>query len=82
MNWLDPYWIRLRLIYIFLAVPIAFSVVVLVAGFAKARDGANKVYTRVNGKLITNQAQNSGENSMLIRCAKCGKVFNKPRAHA
>jgi hypothetical protein len=56
LNWLDPYWISLRLIYIFLAVPIAFSAVILVAGFAKASDGANKVYRRVNGKLITNQA--------------------------
>ena len=78
LNWLDPYWISLRLIYIFLAVPIAFSAVILVAGFVKASDGANKVYRRANGKLITNQAQNARENSMLIRCVKCGKVFNKP----
>ncbi|HML02100.1 MAG TPA: hypothetical protein VK487_01870 [Candidatus Bathyarchaeia archaeon] len=78
MNWLDPYWISLRLIYVFLAVPIAFSALVLIAGFAKAGDGANKVYRRVNGKLSTNQAQIARENSMLIRCIKCGKVFNKP----
>jgi DNA-directed RNA polymerase subunit RPC12/RpoP len=78
VNWLDPYWISLRLIYIFLAVPIAFSAVVLIAGFAKASDGANKVYRRVNSKLSTNQAQDARENSMLIRCTRCGKVFNKP----
>jgi DNA-directed RNA polymerase subunit RPC12/RpoP len=77
-NWLDPYWISLRLIYVFLAVPIVFSAVVLIAGFGKTDDGANRVNKRVNGKLSNNQAQIMRENSMLIRCIRCGKVFNKP----
>jgi len=75
---LNPYWISLRLIYLFLAVPAVFSAVVLIAGFLKTDNGANKVNKRINGKLSNNQAQITRENSMLIRCIKCGKVFNKP----
>ena len=78
MNWLDPYWISLRLIYVFLAIPVVFSVVVLIAGFGKTEDGVNRINRRVNTKPSNNQAQIAKENSMLIRCIKCGKVFNKP----
>jgi DNA-directed RNA polymerase subunit RPC12/RpoP len=65
------------LIYIFLVVTAVFSAVVLIAGFRKTDDGA-RVYKHVSGGLSNNQTKSVGENSMLIRCIKCGKVFNKP----
>ena len=80
VNWLNPYWISLRLIYIFLAVPIAFSAVVLVSGFGKPNDSAKRINKRINDKPNNHQAHIERENSMLIRCIKCGKVFNKPLA--
>ena len=78
MNWLGPYWFALRLIYVFMAVPAVFSLVVLVAGFGKAGEDADQPSRRVNGKLSREQTRIARENSMLIKCVKCGKVFNKP----
>lgn len=74
--WADPYWTALHLIYVLLVVPAVFSAVVLIAGFGKTGDGTNKV--RQTRDKPSGQAQISKENSMLIRCLKCGKVFSKP----
>ena len=78
MNWLGPYWFALRLIYVFMAVPAVFSFIVLIVGFGKTDNDADRVHKRINGKLSKEQAQIARENSMLIKCVKCGKVFNKP----
>ena len=78
MSWLGPYWFALRLIYVFMAVPAVFSFVVLVAGLGKPSNGAGQLGRRVNGKFSREQTRMARENSMLIKCVKCGKVFNKP----
>ena len=78
LAWADPYWMALHLIYIFIAVPAIFSAVVLIAGFGKTGDSANRVNKQVNAKLSNGQVKIFKENSMLIRCVQCGKVFNKP----
>jgi DNA-directed RNA polymerase subunit RPC12/RpoP len=78
MNWYGPYRFALLLIYLFMAVPAVFSFIVLIAGFGKTDNDADHVRKRLNGKLSKEQAQIARENSMLIKCVKCGKVFNKP----
>jgi len=78
MNWLGPYWFALRLIYVFMAVPAVFSFIVLIAGFGKTDSGTDQIHKRGNGKLSREQARLARENSMLIKCVKCGKVFSKP----
>lgn len=75
--WADPYWNALHLIYIFLAVPAALSVIVLIAGFGKKGDD-NRVVRRVANKVSNAQPQTATEHSVLIRCVHCGKVFSKP----
>ena len=76
--WADPYWNALHLIYIFLAIPAVFSIVTLIVGFKSVDDGANRSKTRGSAKLSNGQTKMVRENSMLIRCVKCGKVFGKP----
>lgn len=75
--WADPYWTALHLIYVSLAVPAVFSVVVLIVGLKGTGEGATRATTQAGAKLST-QARVVRENSMLIRCIKCGKVFGKP----
>ncbi len=78
LAWADPYWNALHLIYVFIAVPAILSAVVLIAGFGKTGDNANRANKQVSTKLNSGQAKIFRENSMLIRCVECGKVFSKP----
>ena len=78
LAWANPYWNTLHLMYVFISVPAILSTVVLIAGFGKTGDSANRANKQVNTKLSNGQAKIFRENSMLIRCVECGKVFNKP----
>jgi hypothetical protein len=75
--WADPYWNALHLVYIFLAIPAALSVMVLIAGLGKTGD-EDRVVRRVVNKVSNAQPQTAKEHSVLIRCVHCGKVFSKP----
>ncbi|HVP92513.1 MAG TPA: hypothetical protein VMS94_02090 [Acidobacteriota bacterium] len=75
--WANPYWNALHLIYVFLAVSAALSVLVLIAGFGKTGD-EDRVVRRVVNKVSNPQPQTANERSVLIRCVHCGKVFSKP----
>ena len=82
-NWADPYWLSLRMIYVFLGVPIVASGVALVVSFMR-KTSLEAVEKHVETKPIIGKTQvvketpAPKENSMLISCPKCKKVFGKP----
>jgi hypothetical protein len=84
-NWAAPYWLSLRMIYVFLGVPIVASAVALVVSFMR-KISLEAVEKHVETKPIPINAKTPSvketpvpkENSMLISCPKCKKVFGKP----
>jgi hypothetical protein len=81
-NWATPYWSLERFIYIFLAVPAVVSGIALFADFWQGhRSGVPEVKI-VKSKPIANEIRapvvSEKDNSMLINCPKCHKVFSKP----
>ena len=82
-NWAEPYWFSLRMIYVFLGVPIAASAVALVVSFMR-KTSLEAVEKHVETKPISGktpavkETPAPKENSMLISCPKCKKVFSKP----
>jgi hypothetical protein len=83
LNWASPYWDTERLVYTCLAVPSILGGLVLAYGFMKR----NKVTAPIVRAPVTKQvettsnvshAQAPKENSMLISCPNCKKVFGRP----
>ena len=81
-GWALPYWSFERFIYICLAVPAALSGVALVLDFWRRGKGGTPEVKYVKSKPISDnvkvQTMNGKENTMLINCPKCHKVFGKP----
>lgn len=78
LNWAVGYWAFVRLIFVCLAVPAVFSVVVLVLGFFSRENGGVRRISLRGLKLGNGKSQTLKESSMLISCPKCKKVFSKP----
>lgn len=82
-SWADPYWFALRMIYVFLAIPIVAGAVALIISFTRRttlRAVEKQVETKsINGKnQPVKEAPAPKENSMLISCPKCKRTFAKP----
>jgi hypothetical protein len=81
-DWATPYWSLERFIYVFLAVPATVSGVALVADFWQGRKRGLPQVKYVKSKTVTNEVKapvvSDRDNSMLINCPKCNKVFSKP----
>jgi len=77
LEWANPYWVTLRLIYVYLAVPAVLSAVVLGLDFWR-KVNSNKRVSRRRRKPESGKVQPLRENSMLISCPSCKRVFGKP----
>jgi hypothetical protein len=78
-SWASPYWNLERVIYACLAVSTIFNVSVLAYGFLRKEKKVVKMPTRVEPNVhVSSKVQVTKENSMLISCPKCNKVFGKP----
>jgi uncharacterized Zn-finger protein len=77
LNWAVSYWAFLRLLYVCLAVPSVLSIVVLGSDLVKRfRNSQN---ASANGVKPSNyRVQTAKENSMIINCPNCQKMFSKP----
>jgi cytochrome c553 len=77
--WAMPFWSFERFIYICLAVPAVLSAVALVVDIRTKGKDERPTVKHVDIKPgNAAKAQNGRENSMLINCPKCHKVFGKP----
>jgi uncharacterized Zn-finger protein len=76
--WAAPYWVLLRLAYVYLAVPSVLSVVVLGLDVWKRFRSENRVSRRSMVKPVGVKTQPLKENSMVISCPSCNKTFRKP----
>jgi len=77
--WATPFWSFERLIYVCLAAPLVWSGIALVYDFWHGRRDSVSVVKHVN-KPSNGKVQPLRENSMLISCPRCKKVFGKPLA--
>jgi len=81
-GWALPYWSFERFIYVGLAVPAALSAVALVLDFWRSAKGNVPEVKYVKSKPVAESVKpqmiNGRDNSMLISCPKCHKVFGKP----
>jgi uncharacterized Zn-finger protein len=85
LDWAVGYWSVLRSIQLFLAVPIAFSVVYLVLevwAFVRDRRSVPPVVERKPVAPVKPLKRSfnavEGQNHMLVSCPKCRRVFGKP----
>jgi hypothetical protein len=90
--WADSYYFYTQLMYIALGVPIALSVFSIAIGFKRGTDKASEPAPKLKPKLTQPQPQpvvceerkakinevNNGNNSMVISCPSCKKVFSRP----
>lgn len=82
--WAVPFWSFERLIYVCLAVPATLGGAILVLDFWRGAKGETPVVKHVSNKSVASeskapvQAQNAKENSMVVSCPKCQKIFGKP----
>jgi uncharacterized Zn-finger protein len=77
LDWAAGYWMYMGMIYVFLAVPVVLSLVVLGFGFLRKTRGGSEV-VKHEAKPVSEKTQPSKENYMLISCPNCKKVFSKP----
>jgi uncharacterized Zn-finger protein len=82
LDWALDYWAAVRAIYMFLVVPIVFSVgyfCLEVWRFLRGRGGGIvKVKPVEPVKPISRGVRTAEQNHMLISCPKCRRVFGKP----
>lgn len=78
LAWAGSYWIALRMIYVFLAVPIVVSGAALVSGFWRRGGGKHVPPVSVVSKPSGGAVQPSRENHMVVSCPGCKKLFSKP----
>ena len=80
-EWASYYWSLLRIIYVFLAVPIVLSVAYFGSEIWRFVRGREVVVSRKPlqpSKPIGRGVKAVEQNHMLISCPKCKKVFSKP----
>jgi DNA-directed RNA polymerase subunit RPC12/RpoP/uncharacterized membrane protein len=77
--WASPYWVFARLIYVLLAIPMIFSFVALASGLLNRGNNNGRVrITRREVKKENENVQAAKNNSVLMTCPKCGKLFGRP----
>jgi uncharacterized Zn-finger protein len=92
--WASSYYSYMQLMYIALGVPIALSVFSIAIGFKRETDKAPEPAPKLKPKLTQPQPQprpvvceerkvkvkevNNSNNSMVISCPSCKKVFGRP----
>lgn len=90
--WASSYYSYMQLMYIALGVPIALSVFSIAIGFKRETDKTSEPAPKLKPKLTQPQPQpvvceerkvkvkevNKGNNSMVISCPSCKKVFGRP----
>lgn len=76
--WASPYWVALRLICVFLAIPLALSVVVVGFDFWRWKFSSDKRVSKRGSKPEDGGVQPLRGNSMAITCPSCKRVFSKP----
>jgi hypothetical protein len=76
--WATPFWNFENFIYIILAVPAVLTCVSLTLDFFRRGKSELPTIRRVESKPANGKLQNGKENSMLVNCPKCHKVFGKP----
>lgn len=67
-NWANPYWGLLRLLFLWMTVPLAVTVSIIAYSYWTGR-GLPSEKTRIPKKA---------DSMMMITCGSCGKVFARP----
>jgi hypothetical protein len=80
LSWASSYWTLERLIYASLATSTVLNISVLAYVFLRKEksNAPTPVPTKVEPSRVFNKVQAVKENSMLISCPKCKKLFGKP----
>jgi hypothetical protein len=79
--WASPYWDTERLLYACLAIPPILGGLALAHSFLKMNKMTVRMVKRVEAKPIEGHAPVTNartDNSMMITCPKCRKVFGRP----
>lgn len=76
LDWANPYWVALRLIHVFLAIPLALSFIILGFDFWRWKSKSKKHLSKRVSEL--GKVQPLKGNSMVISCPSCRRVFSKP----
>lgn len=80
-EWAVNYWAAVRMIYVFIAVPVVLSVTYFGLEVWRLVKGEKNVARRKPvqaAKPISKGVENAETNHMLINCPKCKRVFSKP----
>ena len=86
IEWASVYWANLRMIYVFLGIPICLSGLYFVLDawrFISMRQSVGAVEYKPSipekpVQRVRQEAKAVEQNHMLISCPKCKKVFSKP----
>lgn len=79
--WASPYWDTERLLYACLAIPSILGGIALAHSFLKTNKMTVRMVKRVEAKPIEGHAPVTNartDNSMMITCPKCRKIFGRP----
>jgi len=75
-GWATGYWVLLRSLYICLAVPSALSIIALGLSLVKRVNGGQSASQ--NGNKPGYSRVQTSQNSMIINCPNCRRMFSKP----
>jgi DNA-directed RNA polymerase subunit RPC12/RpoP len=81
LAWANPYWDMERLAYMSFVVPILVGGLALVHSFLRTSGNKVPVVKKVESKPVASPVQAkevSNDNSMVITCPKCKKIFGRP----
>jgi len=80
LDWATNYWLFMRFIVVFMAIPAVLSFVTVVFGVLSGREvEVKRVASKPKAKLSTStKAVAEDSNRMLISCPHCHKLFSKP----
>lgn len=76
--WATPYWDIERLLYACLAVPPGLGGLALAHSFLRTKKRTGFVVKKVSARGQTPVTNAREDNSMMITCPKCRKVFGRP----
>lgn len=79
IEWWDPYWFYVRLIYVALGLPIALSIFATLLSFTKTGEvPETKAKRQPRPQPVVGEERKMVDNHMLVSCPSCKKVFGKP----
>ena len=81
-GWAVPYWSLERLLYVYIFVPFFFGSFALIFDLWKSRSERAPAVRHMENNVATGMVvpvvQNHKNNSKMVNCPKCGRLFSRP----